>query len=443
MRHRGEDRLAIVTPEVSVSMQAQCRRGSDAVLEYEQHPRLEGRGRRHRAGTLTREHSAGQVVRAPTMMADGHSAPRFTTTLFACLPAFMSAVYPLAVVIGTNIAVLPISTAIIARDIALALGITGLLMWASRPLAPELVPRGIWVSSFTLLFCSYGVLAPLAASLGTVVNTASRKVAILYTLASIVIATLTVRPRTVRRRYPLALNVVAAVMLSLNVYAAGTVPRDGRWREAAAALTDPDTVRHSRAPRAEARDIYYIVLDGLGRSDILRQYYGLNLDRFVEFLKNRGFFVAERAHSNYSQTYLSLASTLNMNYLDDLARVVGKDAEDRRPLEYLIRSNALMKFARDAGYEVIFIGSDYEATKRVDRADVCICEQGARSNRTGRPVADPAHCASSCAMDPRRSPAQSPGVVPGARRPSCISQAPVRVRTYHFAASAVRIWAGW
>jgi hypothetical protein len=313
-----------------------------------------------------------QVFQAANVASSYHRT-RTLTAVFACLPAFMFAVYPLALVVGANAAVLPTSTAIIGRDVALALGLTAVLLWASRPIAPEIVPRGIWVSCFTLLFCSYGVLVPLAASMDTVVNTASRRVATIYTLASIVIATVTVRPRTMRPRHPIALNIVAAVLLSLNVYAAVVRPNDGRWREAAAALTDPTTATRLRSPHAEARDIYYIVLDGFGRSDVLRKYYALNLDSFVAFLRAQGFFVAEGAHSNYSQTYLSLASTLNMNYLDDLAQVVGKEAQDRRPLEYLIRSNGLMKIAREAGYEVVFIGSDYDATKRVDRADVCIC----------------------------------------------------------------------
>jgi hypothetical protein len=39
------------------------------------------------------------------------------------------------------------------------------------------------------------------------------------------------------------------------------------------------------------------------------------------------------------------------------------------------RFNALMRIAREAGYTTIGIGSDYDATRQIDRADVCRCDQ--------------------------------------------------------------------
>ena len=75
--------------------------------------------------------------------------------------------------------------------------------------------------------------------------------------------------------------------------------------------------------RTPERDIYYIVLDGFGRPDILQSHYGLDVTNFVAFLTARGFTVPPLAQSNYSQTFLSLASTLNLTYLDRLAETMG------------------------------------------------------------------------------------------------------------------------
>jgi hypothetical protein len=69
----------------------------------------------------------------------------------------------------------------------------------------------------------------------------------------------------------------------------------------------------------EKPDIYYIVLDGYGRSDILKNYYGFDNSSFVDELKQKGFIVPINVRSNYPKTVLSVTSTLNMDYVDHFA----------------------------------------------------------------------------------------------------------------------------
>ncbi len=45
--------------------------------------------------------------------------------------------------------------------------------------------------------------------------------------------------------------------------------------------------------------------------DRLRELYDYDNSAMLEALAERGFFIASRAHSNYCQTGLSLASSLN------------------------------------------------------------------------------------------------------------------------------------
>lgn len=61
-------------------------------------------------------------------------------------------------------------------------------------------------------------------------------------------------------------------------------------------------------------DIYYIIVDGYGREDVLRETYGIDNSEFLGFLKENGFHVIDQAHSNYTQTVYSLSSSLNLNY---------------------------------------------------------------------------------------------------------------------------------
>jgi hypothetical protein len=63
-------------------------------------------------------------------------------------------------------------------------------------------------------------------------------------------------------------------------------------------------------------DIYYIILDGYPRSDILKTLYRYDNSQFTAYLKNKGFIIPKGIHSNYGMTAVSVSSTLNMDYLD-------------------------------------------------------------------------------------------------------------------------------
>ena len=65
-------------------------------------------------------------------------------------------------------------------------------------------------------------------------------------------------------------------------------------------------------------DIYYIILDAYARADVMQDFYGYDNSHFVEQLTDLGFYVAPCSQSNYAWTGLSLTSSLNMNYLQEL-----------------------------------------------------------------------------------------------------------------------------
>ncbi len=65
-------------------------------------------------------------------------------------------------------------------------------------------------------------------------------------------------------------------------------------------------------------DVYYIILDGYARSDHMLAYFGYDNSDFLDFLRSKGFYVAEGSHSNHNWTSLSLASSLNMTFAQDL-----------------------------------------------------------------------------------------------------------------------------
>lgn len=119
-------------------------------------------------------------------------------------------------------------------------------------------------------------------------------------------------------------------------------------------------------------DIYYIILDAYGRADVLKKYYNFDNNNFLSQLKKNNFYIADDGHSNYPQTYLSMAATLNMEYLDNLAKKMGSESEDRLPLRKLIKDHAVYSFLKDQGYKFVALPFTWTGTYNNTKADLFI-----------------------------------------------------------------------
>lgn len=131
-------------------------------------------------------------------------------------------------------------------------------------------------------------------------------------------------------------------------------------------------VRHDSFVSKETRsspDIYYLILDGYGRADILKDLYNYDNSEFIGFLQKKGFFVASESRANYCQTILSLSSSLNFSYLDQLIPNQSPSSNNRTPLIKLIRSSKAQAFLRSRGYVTVAFSSGYSGTE-LKNADV-------------------------------------------------------------------------
>lgn len=108
-------------------------------------------------------------------------------------------------------------------------------------------------------------------------------------------------------------------------------------------------------------DIYYIILDGYGRSDILSTYYGVDNSDFLANLNEMGFYIAEESNSNYIQTLLSVGSSLNMDYISALD-VEGEAIENRQDLITLVQYSEVRRILAEKGYRTISFKNQYKAT---------------------------------------------------------------------------------
>jgi len=105
------------------------------------------------------------------------------------------------------------------------------------------------------------------------------------------------------------------------------------------------------------------VLDAYGSSEVLRRVYGFDNRPFLDWLRARGFFVADESRANYGRTSQSLASSLNFTYLDAVADQVGPESRSRGVLKQLIKASRLVRLLRRRGYRVMAFETGFAATE--------------------------------------------------------------------------------
>lgn len=164
------------------------------------------------------------------------------------------------------------------------------------------------------------------------------------------------RPKLTFVSSALTLNVVA---LALLIMAGWELLPEVEVRSAhALALTNApiqtDLVRPESPP-----DVYLFLLDSYTRADLLKQAYGFDNSEFLQELEKRGFFVAECSQSNYVRTEISLASSLNMAYLQGLSDKFIPENTGRRLLWDSLRHNAVRYNFESLGYETISVETEF------------------------------------------------------------------------------------
>jgi hypothetical protein len=133
----------------------------------------------------------------------------------------------------------------------------------------------------------------------------------------------------------------------------------------AAPIIAPPVAIGQPAPVTSLPDVYYVILDGYTRADVLDEVYDFDNEPFTGDLESRGFFVAADSYSNYPATYLSLASSLNERYVTP--ELVARRAQG----EYreLIQNGAVPAAFKALGYRYVLVRSVWEGTARSPLAD--------------------------------------------------------------------------
>lgn len=228
---------------------------------------------------------------------------------------------------------------------------------------------GLLASLSLLLFFSYGHIYYLIEdfSVGGFIIGRHRYLTLVWGLLFIIGAHFIIKTHKNLHNLTVILNVVAVslfVMSSVNIV---------RY-EVKVMFTSSDnrTIKNLEANKMDLikvdtlPDIYYIILDGYASSSTLEEIFGYDNHEFTNYLADKGFYVASESRVKFPPTRKSLASSLNMSYLE------GINTFDVELLDNLIENNKVMQSLKAIGYQYIHISSPTTVTANNRYADVLI-----------------------------------------------------------------------
>jgi hypothetical protein len=169
------------------------------------------------------------------------------------------------------------------------------------------------------------------------------------------------RSRPAARRLTPALNLMAVVLVAVNVWTVASA------MVAVAAVEPPAEVASVQLQPPDPDDlpdVYYIILDRYAGPTALRQTYDFDNEPFLAQLESRGFAVARHAHANYIKTPLSLGSSLNIDFLDaDALEAQARDGADREPIHRVLGDHLVVPDAlKELGYSYIHVSNWWTPT---------------------------------------------------------------------------------
>lgn len=260
--------------------------------------------------------------------------------------------YPVLSLYAKNTALFPVHD--LWLPLAIVLAAVG-IVWTVLGLVVRSIDRAaVAVSFLSLAFFAYGpildVLYPDPAS-----HAMGSQMMIWPWGATIAVFTVVALWNWKRRAgISRVLNITGAVLLAMPL--ATTVLS---WTRGAGVPVS--SVGEKVAYSGPRPDVFYILLDGYGRHDVLRREMGYDNSQFLNGLKSLGFYVADASTANYCQTELSLASTLNFSYLPPLLNGISADSADRDVLGKFIDRNRVSQELRRLGYAYIALTTGFPA----------------------------------------------------------------------------------
>ena len=273
---------------------------------------------------------------------------------------FLVGVYSVLTLGAYNISQIEIP--VIWRPLAASLLLTGAVFGFSYLLLREWHRVAVVTAIFLLLFFSYGQVHSQFETISIVGIYPFRHSVLLTLWGTLLIASIVWTWHRLKspENWTPWLNLISALLVLYPTY---TIAATGVTQKIAAFRREQSVT--TIAATGNTPNIYYIILDGYARHDLLRDKFGYDNSDFINAMKERGFYIAECSQSNYAHTQMSLTSSLNMAYIDDLS----VDVEARFDPSSFVKHGAIRSVLEEHGYKTAAVPSGYPWSEWTD-ADV-------------------------------------------------------------------------
>jgi hypothetical protein len=161
------------------------------------------------------------------------------------------------------------------------------------------------------------------------------------------------------------LNLVSVVLILFPLIQIGSFDWQQKNAQRTYAESASVTDGNQLFANVNAPDVYYIVLDGYSRADVLKERFDFDNSAFIKALQGLGFYVAECSQSNYTQTPLSMTASLNFSYLDALDGV-NLESGDEAVLYPHLSQNQVRLIFEQMGYAIVAFETNYYWLNLVD-----------------------------------------------------------------------------
>jgi hypothetical protein len=269
-------------------------------------------------------------------------------------------VYPVLFLWDANFVQVP--SYVIQRSLLISTGVTTVVCLACLAVVRNLRKAALLAGLALFLFFFYGQFFSLVDghSLFGFIYGRHRFLLPLWGILLLVGAFFILRAKSDLCNLTLTVNLVGSFLVVLTLVQLGfLIFNDPSVISSNSAGQLPFEAKASTQPvETNTPDVYYFLLDGYDRQDLMKSDIHLDNQKFISDLENLGFVIPDCTQSNYTTTITSMAATLNMNYIDTLG-VPNSDVATMRLNQYTrilkpyTLDNLVMREFRKFGYQIV------------------------------------------------------------------------------------------
>lgn len=291
---------------------------------------------------------------------------------------FLFALYPILFFFSYNKAELSLTDRDFLLSIAISLLVVLLLYLSAKIITKNSEKSTAFVSLVVVLFFFYGHARGLISNfyievLGVEIGP-DKVILFLWGIVFLVSLYLLIKTKKSLAKLSTFLNVVSASVVLISLFQ--IIPYEIQTFSEADNHLEIEKVKPAEEVAQEKLDylpdIYYIIFDRYTNNINLQKNFGFDNSEFTNYLEDKGFFVAYKSVANYLHTYLSLASSLNLTYLNQLSEEIGEESDNKEPAYKMVRDYEVWRFLKERGYTFVHFGDWWSLTSRNGNADLNI-----------------------------------------------------------------------